>query len=172
MGNSAYVEMGGVRELERTLRLLGDQAMPICRRSIRKASRPFIAAARRNLKSRGAVDTGTLYKSIKAVVRTYPGRVVVVMGPERKTVTINGKKKNAANYASLVEFGHRMVRGGTLPREGKRRTHRHAGRQVGTVRAKPFMRPAWMQTRVQAQMIMASEMRRGVESAARTLAVR
>lgn len=94
------------------------------------AVQPLIAAARAN----APVDSGSLQQSIGLrLVRYKKGmQLFAVVGPRRGF----GKGgREPANYAHLVEFGHRINRG--------KKTLRKGGVSSGEVAPKPFLRPAW-----------------------------
>lgn len=106
-----------------------------------------------------ALDPGTLKASIAVlgVKRDGDGVAVATVGP----------KDEVAHVVRWVEFGHRLVRGGyskVLP-NGKTRG---PGREVGTVRAHPFIRPAYENSSAEAAKaageVIASEIREAMRS--------
>ncbi len=127
-------------------------AMRVASTALEKAAQPMVQA----IKARTPVRTGALRKSIAATVRTYPSqKAVLVVGPSKdrfyggKRIVRGGKSLRGsdrpANYAHLVEFGHRLAAGadgrigfsrakGTNLRQGK-------GAAAAFVLARPFMRP-------------------------------
>lgn len=152
MANSAYIRkpITGFTELHAVLQKLPDAMRTrILADGVREGARPVVrsikaAAGRSKL-------TGALQKSIGAVVRKYPknSNAVAIIGAERAYFK-GGKwvKKgqsarggdNPANYAHLVEYGHRIAVGGRLKRTNGRGAPA-TGKAGGFVPAKPFMRP-------------------------------
>lgn len=94
--------------------------------ALSKSATIGLKAARNNVKR----ESGALAKSLKKRARTYGrGSALVMVGPDRKfTTEYRGKKRRPVKYAHLVEFGHKVVRGGKV---------------VGHVPPKPFLRPAF-----------------------------
>lgn len=116
----------------------------IVRKGLEKAARVIVKAVKANLKPGGrkpsGYDTGALRKSISFKVGTAKdGHTYAVVGPQRavkrshiyeggrkiRTATLTkfggrlkGKQKgkDPANYAHLIEYGHRIAAGGTLTR--------------------------------------------------------
>jgi len=109
------------------------------RRAVSFAITPVLKAARK-LAPR---DTGDLKRYLKRKIKSYSKNATIfgMVGPE----------KHKAPHAHLVEFGHRIVVGGTVARKdgslkggGK---NRGAGRVVGFVPPRPFLRPAFQQNK-------------------------
>ena len=75
--------------------------------AIRKQTRKLIKDAKSNLKSEGAVKTGSLLNSIKAKVKQKKGKVYAVVGIDNKYTATdeNGNRIRPAKYAPLVEYG-------------------------------------------------------------------
>jgi HK97 gp10 family phage protein len=113
--------MLGFKELDRVLKELAEvnkgAARSALRESLQTAARPVVAAARTKAPKR----SGRLKRSMGTQVRRVKGGLAVAIGPRTKG-------KSGARHGHLVEFGHRLVRG---------------GRVVGHVPARPFLRPAW-----------------------------
>jgi len=91
-----------------------------------------------------------LKKEIKAVVRKYDKLTLAVIGP-----TVE------ARQAHLVEFGHKMVVGGTISSGDPARTRKAKdpnrtgkGRVVGLVEPKPFVRPGAEKSKPQVERTM------------------
>ena len=78
------------------------------RKSMAKGARTFQA----EMKGKVAKDRGVLERSITIRIKTYrrSGVIYAVTGPDEKQ----------RPHAHLIEFGHRMVVGGTVPRLGGR----------------------------------------------------
>lgn len=145
-----------------------------------EASKPVVVAARAHVPK----DTGALKRSLGFVVRRYPvrGQVASFIGARKgkykptKTRTGRSSIRRArkdetgvflrpANYSHLVEFGHRIAKGGRLTDtyhtemtvvNGKRRLRKTSrvkikatGKSVGYVIARPFLGTAVLQTRGQ-----------------------
>lgn len=157
------------RALEKLVRELDVFGKRVARKHLkaaaRYASRPVVQAARQYAPR----ESGSLKRSIIAVVRKAQNReesYYVVVGPRvdlvafytsEKTVTLRGKsarthklkyrhKRVPANYAHLVELGvqpHALGRGSNTRR---RLSIPHGQRHPG-YRAKPFLRPAYLQHR-------------------------
>lgn len=156
----------------------------VLRAAIRKACGPLAKAAKQNAptRKRRAKDgpTGLLKKSIGfRVVRTKRGVIVGLVGSRRRFMGYAGKKKRVpANYAHLVEFGHRIAVGGKLLRieqPGKRRRSQANETIVGSsgfVPGRPFMRPAWTAGKRQAQETIRNEVRLGIARIAKRYAAK
>jgi len=87
-----------------------------------------------------------LKESIKVKVKEYGEHIVAVIGPESK-----------ARHAHLVEYGHRMVVGGTL---------KAGGRIVGFVQGRPWFRPARDQAVPEVERIFLEALRKVVDKLA------
>jgi hypothetical protein len=111
------------------------QIQKVLIKTIRVALNPTIRLAR----SLAPRETGKLARSIRVQIRTRRGLQVAIVGTP---------------YGHLVEYGHRLVRGGHVLREGARgirriegvlrgpRGGRYTGQVIGFVQPKPFARPA------------------------------
>lgn len=118
---------------------------------LRKASSPIAV----RMKAFAPRDSGLLSRSIthKAIAYEKDGRAVAVIGPERKTVTINGERKNAANYAHLLEYGvapHKIGKG------------LHPGHA-----AKPFIKPGFESGKGKALRIIEEGLKNALEGVRR-----
>ena len=137
----------------------------LMRKAITKATQPVAKAAKRGARSvvnqvaandelgQAMKSSGLLAKSIGSKVKTYPSGVVVgLVGPRggfNRQIGVRKRGKNAGQainadpiyYAHLVEYGTRRSR------------------------AKPFMRPAWDQTKDQAQAAIVSVLKDGIAAA-------
>ncbi len=70
------------------------------------------------------------------------GITISLVGDEREPGVSVGPNRFTAHQAQFVEYGHRQVTGGRS--QATKRGYRGAGRQVVTVPAYPFIRPAGM----------------------------
>jgi HK97 gp10 family phage protein len=134
------VKVEGLAELQAKLNdMKTDGAKRIMNRALRAGGEVFKeeveqrAPVRPELPSGTALPPGALQHDIS--VKTITGDAksgIVLVGPGRLT----------RHVARWVEFGHRLVRGGTsrLLANGKTRGR---GSEVGQVPAHPFMRPAF-----------------------------
>lgn len=153
MANQSYVHVTGANELASALRQLSNEVRAsVLAAGLREAVKPVLSAAKRYAKR--SERTGALRASLTTKVVNYPrsGKAVGLVGPDKKYYR-GGKKVSLnvaalagadrpANYAHLVEYGHRIV----APK--KDTTIRHGTAKVsGFVPAKPFLRPAVMTTR-------------------------
>lgn len=90
--------------------------------AVKVAAKPIVAA----VKARTPRRSGALRRSISAIVKRYPkaGKVMAIIGPDKgyygggkrlkKGESRQGKDR-PANYAHLVEFGHKTRGGGSVP---------------------------------------------------------
>ncbi len=138
-------ELTGFKELEKTLRTLGERTQRrVLRSAVSAASTPIVRAAKAN--ANDSKESGTLKKSLGRKLKTYTDTqtVVAVIGPRTNvTGTWKGKKRWPAKYAHLVEGGHIDEHG-------------------NYVQPKPFLRPAFDSTQGQAVEVMKSKLAEGV----------
>jgi hypothetical protein len=115
--------------------------------AVYEAVQPMIEAVRDNApvnvnpaNARESARAGSLKASIGLVMRRYKNGVLAVIGPVRGR---GHGGAEPANYAHLVEYGHRVAHAKT----GKLK--RRASRDLadGDVQARPFMRPAFEATK-------------------------
>lgn len=152
----------GEAMLEKKLRLLPDKVQrKVTRRAVNLALTPVVKIARKL----AAVRSGLLRKAIAKKVKVYrKGETVLGM------VGINfdlvgewkGKKSRPAKYAHLIEYGFRIVKGGSLK---KRITALHAI-VMKRVPARPFLRPAYEQGSGEMMQTLQSEMAAGISKEA------
>lgn len=127
----------------------------LMRKAVRAASAPLRSAIR----GRAPRDKGNLAKSITVQVKakrnvTKTAKGFRTNGPSRVYARIGpAKGARGDRHAHLVEFG-------TAPRRTK------AGKFVGAMPAKPFIRPSVEATRGQVQAILASEIAGGIQTEA------
>lgn len=114
----------------------------VARKVLPKGIRAGAKVLAKVAKAEAPVDTGTLRKSMWTRVKSYQGgkRVQAIVGPRRFKYA-NGK--NPANYAHLVELGHRVANRGKLLRvQGKGKNTKFKGGQgkmLGRAKGNPFM---------------------------------
>jgi hypothetical protein len=156
-------DVDDLREVMRRLCSPKEQA-DILERGVKAACEPILSAAK--MFAQRSEQTGALRDSltIKTVKYSNRGKATAVglVGPDRE-YRVNGKKagklatlfaatkgqaRRPANYAHLVEYGHRIAKGGTLTRKNGRGS-KGTGTEGGFVPAKPFLRPAVITTRTQ-----------------------
>lgn len=159
--NNSYTPITGAEQLHSVLAgLPEDLRREILATTMGKAGAHVAGKMRR----KAPRVTGALAKSITYVVRKYGdgARTISVVGPNRKYVTKDGARP--ANYAHLVEFGHRVAKGGALDRldgRGKAGT----GKQGGFVPAKPFMRPGLIESQASLPQVMLEGVQKGMDKA-------
>jgi hypothetical protein len=85
----------------------------------------------------------SLRKSITWVTRQKGKTVTCYVGPE-----YSGNGTGGGNHGHLVEFGHRLVR---------------AGKLIGHVAAKPFLRPAALATKAEQEAIIVRHLQEAVK---------
>lgn len=168
-------EIQGLAEVVATLKGLPAKLQrKIMRKALSKATKGTVAAARRLVPR----ETGLLKKSIGRKVVTYKesGVLVVVIGPRkgfRQDVTRRGRGKpsiaDPVNYAHLVEFGtkpHSLLKGASSRGRLKKATADLVARGIGKIhpgaKARPFLRPAFDQTKGQILQIFAEEVQKGL----------
>lgn len=183
--NTVRLEWDAVAERDtlRALRGLSDRFRKAAvRNAVRKGARPMLRAAKR----RAPVEYGFTKKSLGTRVKTFrDGNVVAVTGPrrgpkfvysaQRRPIRLKDKsvvsitryqvKRVPANTAHLVEFGVAPHRLGEGVRRGRGaalrgRTNEQAGAEHPGMPARPFLRPAFAESRREAQAIVARELAR------------
>lgn len=137
--NPFQVKVTGTAELRAVFKVLPET---LVKRVVRKAARTGINKFKSSIKQNASKHGSALSSRVTSKVVTYRSTNVVyaVTGP------VAGDP-----HAHLVEFGHRMVVGGTVPRIGvkagktpRARNPKNTGkgRVVGQVPPHPFVRPA------------------------------
>ena len=164
---TGYAEISALlKELPRELR---DQILKV---AVGKASAPMVKAAKKHAgKSR---RTGALQKSIRARVKDYKksATTVGIIGPDRARYGAGKRLKKGddmrqshmpAKYAHLVEFGH-YSRAGSDVRKSKG-TSTRSGNFGATsfILPKPFMRPAFAETKGQIESELVKGVGAGIE---------
>ena len=129
MARGLTIRFQGGEQLREKFLAMADEART---RTLEQAVPPAAEIVIDRMKQLVAVDTGGLRKSLamKVVERT-PTRLVMGM-------------KTPAPHWHLIEFGHRLVS--------------HAGKLIGQVTGRPFIRPAFDGTRT----AMKNEIRDGI----------
>lgn len=127
MGIKIKAQLAGADQLREILKdLRGSTQRKILRPALAKEGR-IIAA---NAKSEVPVKTGLYRRAISRKSKTYGEAVVEIIGPRRGVEKmVNGKRKVAAWYAHLVEFGvrpHAVGKGSSL-RKGVQVGKKHPG---------------------------------------------
>lgn len=130
----------GLNELIANLESAGKEATPIVRKGLRAGAEVFQAAIverapeRPNLPSGTALPVGALKTDIVIHRGVEDGNEAMIVGPDKLT----------RHVADWVEYGHRLVRGGTSKETAKGSgKYRGRGKHVGDVHPWPFIRPAF-----------------------------
>jgi HK97 gp10 family phage protein len=119
MATTVSIRFEGVREFAKALRQLPD------------------AVAAEALETALAAGAGPIRERATQLARRRSGKLagsIRILASESTRASAAVSVGTKVKYAHLIEFGHRLVRGGSL-RQG-------TGRVVGTVPAFPFLRPA------------------------------
>lgn len=108
MATGVRIEVQGMRELERKLKLLtGKELKKVTRGAVVKGVRPAANEAKRIVRSRakdsGTKSTGHFARNIAAVVKQYPNVTVGMVGARNNKDPKTGE--NPANIAHLLENG-------------------------------------------------------------------
>lgn len=142
MADGIEIKVIGLNELLVNFEKLKTKAAEkVIRNALRKGAkieRDALAAAapvRPDLPSKTALPVGALASDIQVSVnKTDIGVFAASIGPGMWT----------APQAIMVEYGHRMVTGGRLAKNGK--DTKATGKQVGMVKAYPWVRPTFEST--------------------------
>lgn len=147
---SVRVQVTGLRELERTLRMVGEKMRKkILRKAMRKGALPIAKAARARA-PRDRKHEGKIAKDLRGIALH---RSIAVRSARKRR---GGQEDLSVRVTATVPHAH-LVEYGTGPRY-------HAdGKYVGQAPAQPFMRPAFEETKGQAQAIVAREIAAGIE---------
>jgi HK97 gp10 family phage protein len=146
------VDPKGVADLTH---LLGQLKPRVVRRVLKQAVEAAGRIVAKEAKQLAPVETGLLKKSIGIKAKQYPsGAAVAVVGPRRgfgKDVVRNGHTvySDPVKYAHLVELGH-VIR------------TRKKGPVLGFVPPKPFLRPAWLQSKARAHNKLRTILQAGI----------
>ena len=186
----------GIDDLRAALRgIPQDIATEVLEEGVRAACQPILEAARQFAER--SEDTGALKASLTMKTKAYPnnGKAVGLVGPDRAYFVagrkvgplgaLHGGARRPANYAHLVEYGHRIALGGSLRpqytlnlvetggyskngkplkrwKRGSIKT-RATGRAGGMVAAKPFIRPAVITTRLEQHAAFEAAIAKGLD---------
>ncbi len=176
------VTITGVKEMERSLRLLPERVSKrVVRKAVIKATSIFEDTIRS--KTSAVKDTGKFQASANKRIRTYAGGGVVVgiAGYRVFDLAKVGGKLYPSNLDSLLEFGHRVVVGGTVERlesgthkslkaaKSKVTGKRGEGRVVGETKAFHVVRGSFDSTRFRVAGALNSEIAKGIEKEATKL---
>jgi len=144
--DSLSVKLTGATELQRAMDLLPNK---LRNRVVPAALRAAGAPIRTKARALVPRDEGDLRKSIGTKLarkRRQTTRLLLVGARDRLTIGKDGKRKNPAKYAHLVEFGtlpHKITaKGGWLALGGAFQTIIKEVDHPGA-KKKPFMRPAY-----------------------------
>jgi HK97 gp10 family phage protein len=134
----------GAKELERTLKTLGERVQrKVTRQAVNAACTPIVKAARKNAPQ----ESGLLKEAMDKRIKTYPESMTVVgiVGPDTATKgEFKGEPRWPAKYAHLVEGGHLLPDGTFVP-------------------PNPFLRNAYDSTEAQALDAMKTKLAAGIE---------
>jgi hypothetical protein len=173
MANSDYAHVTGASELTDALRQISDAVRSdVLAAGLREVVKPVLISAKRY--ARRSERTGALQESLTTKVINYPsnGKAVGLVGPD-KSYYRKGKKVSRnvasfagadrpANYAHLIEYGHRAV----APKKGAT-IRKKTAKVSGWVPAKPFLRPAVLTTRSEQGAAFYRGIQKGFASAVR-----
>jgi HK97 gp10 family phage protein len=144
------------KDFKKIQKSLEEVIQQVQRRGMKDALSKSAQIGLKEARARAPQDKGVLKKSLKKRARTYgKGGAFVIVGPDRRTkVMHNGKNISGAYHAHLVEFGHKLVRGGKLSKGGK---------VVGHVPPRPFMRPAFDTKKEEMKLKYATEVKAAIK---------
>lgn len=144
----------GVKSVKNAFRQIQSGLTVPVNESMRKALKPTLAAAKANLQANGSVESGRLLKllTVKKDPTAPKDKPVYVVGP--------ATKNPAYREAHLVEFG-------TAPHFQPELNRMHPG-----AAAKPFMRPAFEETKDEVVKIFGETIGPAVEKRAAMLAAK
>jgi HK97 gp10 family phage protein len=158
VASTVSLEITGFEDLISALsQLKNTKARAACRAAISQASVPVS----RSQKKLAPVDSRQTRKSIGRKIKTYrnSGTTVAIVGPRKgfkaEVTDKKGRKvlRNPTRYAHLVEGGHKIAIGGSLPRTGRKAPSKQ-GFAGGFVAPRPFVVPALEQNRSKCENIM------------------
>jgi HK97 gp10 family phage protein len=126
------MKIEGGDKIARKLQMLAEET---ARKHLRESALAGAEVIRQEVEDNAPIDRGILKTDIqKEIVKETKARVQIEIGPGDK-----------GWYARLVEFGHKIVVGGTL------RSKSSPGKVVGEVPPHPFMGPAFDRKHEEAQ---------------------
>jgi len=186
MANSVTFKFAGLAGIRDVLKKLPEETQKkVLRPAIAKSAKPLLAAA----KAKAPVRSGALRASLTSLVRKgkRDGLYYAAVGPSSdyfmagKRVRGDASRVGAdkpANYAHLVEFGHMSAAatgvnvasaaGSARVRGGRSKKTVFSARSF--ILPKPFMRPAFMNSKDQVEQVMAQEIQRGLADAVKRIA--
>ena len=131
-----------------------------------KSANKAMTPVSRDTKKLAPKDSGDYRKSIKKKKKTYKRNKIVWVGVGPKRGMPN------ANLWHLLEYGHRMVIGGTTARisgaragqidKAKNEARTGKGQVVGFVPAQPHIRPGFRKNKSKIVQIYKTELKRGI----------
>ncbi|HMH14677.1 MAG TPA: HK97-gp10 family putative phage morphogenesis protein [Edaphobacter sp.] len=143
MADGISITVTGLNELVANLdKLKTKAAEKVIRKSLRKGGKLMqsvlaeAAPVRPDLPSKTALPVGAMASDIELSVKKTSTGITATIGPGSWT----------APYATMVEYGHRQVKGGysKLIKEGKNAGKtRGPGKETGFVAARPWVRPTF-----------------------------
>ncbi len=137
---------------------------------LRKAATAGGKIVLRAVKARVARKSGLLARAMghKTKAYTNTGTVIDIVGPRKGFAeTTNGKKRDPAKYAHLVEDGtrpHSVASGSMLARRGKADVGQGVGAMHPGAKPKPFMAPARMANAAEVIGTMTQVLADGIEA--------
>lgn len=144
----------------------------ILKTAVDRAARPTVKAAKKH--ARKSRRTGALERSIAARVKNYKATAtaVAIIGPDRGRYGAGKRLKKGsdmrqshmpAKYAHLVEFGHYSAAGANVRKSKGTSTKSGTFRANSFILPKPFMRPAFAETKSQIESELTKGIGAGVE---------
>jgi HK97 gp10 family phage protein len=170
MKNSALGMSFNSQDIKKMRHAMNQLPKAVFKRQVRNAVKKAITPMKKRAQQLAPKKSGLLKRSISSKTKTYKntGNVVGMIG--------------GGPHAHLVEFGHRIVTGGTAARiSGKRRGKSDAatnkantgkGSVVGFVPGRPFLRPAFIETKNESASIYRERILIGIDTEAKKLAAK
>lgn len=156
MADGIKLEIEGIDE---TIKALNKLPLEIERKVLDKAVRKGLKPTLQLAKAYCPVDTGTLRDSLIMKTKKMNRAVVGIVGPDSNAEgqDSEGNLRRPVKYAHLVEFGHSIF---NHPLEEFVKTNDSSPKLE--VPAKPFLRPAWENTKGIARTLLVDEIIAGV----------
>jgi HK97 gp10 family phage protein len=158
------IHVEGIEELQSKLDDLDQKIKTKIVRKALKAGGAIVKAAieerapeRPDLPSTTALPPGWMKQDVKSSFRgkTKSGNPGQIIGPGPAT----------SHAAHLVEYGHRMVRGGKSRLDKKSGKYKGDGTETGFVPEHPFIRPAFESVQAEVTEVVSQELITGIEEA-------
>lgn len=185
MRSSSAIKLTGFRELEKALVKLGPKvSRSVTNKAMTAARKPVVKAIRGGAPK----SDGDLKKSIGHKAKTYKRNTtrLNIIGARSKTINRDGRRKNPALYAHLVEFGtkpHGIGSGKVLTLTTKSHGRNAAGQYATTSssgfvtgpvshpgsKPQPFMRKGWQKSKRTALARFIKSYRSGVARSAKAV---